>query len=148
MPFTSEQLLARLQELGIPATTQNHAAVMTVEESQRLRGTIDGAHAKNLFLKDKKKRLWLVVAEESHPIDLKSLRHTIGSANLSFGRAQLLEHVLAVQPGSVTPFAVINDAEALVTVVLDQSLADADQVSFHPLTNTQSTTVSGADLLH
>lgn len=122
-PATSDELLDRLATLSITATTHTHAPVMTVEESRQLRGDIEGAHAKNLFLKDKKKKLWLLVAEESQAVDLKHLRTLIGSAVLSFGRAEVLFDVLGVTPGSVTPFAVINDPLGFVTVVFDQTLA-------------------------
>jgi len=146
-PATSDQLLARLAELGIVAETQTHAPVMTVIESKRLRGDIQGAHAKNLFLKDKKQALWLVVAEESQAVDLKHLRTLIGSAALSFGSAELLGDVLGVSPGAVTPFAVINDTLGQVTVVLDQTLANDTKVNFHPLINTRTTTLDSAGLL-
>ena len=146
-PTTPTQLLARLAELDIPAKTQSHAPVMTVDESKRLRGEIEGAHCKNLFLKDKKQRLWLVVADEGRAINLKHLRRLIGSASLSFGRAELLADVLGVKPGSVTPFAVINDTRNQVTLVLDKALVQGGKVSFHPLTNTQTTTLDSAGLL-
>ena len=144
---TPDQLLARLAELDISAETQTHAPVMTVDESRRLRGEIQGAHAKNLFLKDKKQALWLVVAEESQVVDLKRLRPLIGSAALSFGSAELLQDVLGVTPGAVTPFAVINDILGKVTVVLDLALVSAPKVNFHPLINSRTTTVDSAGLL-
>ena len=146
-PVTSDELLERLKALGIAATTFEHPPVMTVEESQMMRGDIEGAHAKNLFLKDKKQNLWLVVAVESHAVDLKALRSLIGSAGLSFGRAELLFDVLGVTPGSVTPFAVINDTTCKVTVVLDKDLVGGNKVNFHPLINTRTTTLDGAGLL-
>ena len=146
-PLSSDELLERLSALGIIATTHTHPAVMTVEESKRMRGDIEGAHAKNLFLKDKKKNLWLVVAVESHAVDLKDLKKRIGSAGLSFGRAEVLFEVLGVTPGSVTPFAVVNDTAGKVTVVLDRALAEASQVNVHPLINTRTTTLDGAGLL-
>jgi len=144
---TSDQLLGRLAELGISAETQTHAPVMTVIESRRLRGDIQGAHAKNLFLKDKKQALWLVVTEECQVVDLKRLRTFIGSAALSFGSAELLENVLGVTPGAVTPFAIINDTLGKVTVVLDLALVSNTKVNFHPLINTRTTTVDSAGLL-
>lgn len=144
---TPNELLSTLDRMGIANTTTEHEAVMTVEQNQALRGMIPGLHSKNLFLKDKKGQLWLVVAEEDRPIDLKSLRKRIGAASLSFGKADLLRHVLGVEPGSVTPFAVINDSDIHVRVVLDRALADGERVNFHPLINTRSTTVSGSGLV-
>jgi Ala-tRNA(Pro) deacylase len=140
-------LFETLSRLGIEYLNHAHAVVMTVEQSQALRGPIHGLHAKNLFLKDKKGGLWLVVTEEGQTIDLKDLRKRLGVANLSFGKAELLWDVLGVTPGTVTPFAVINDAAGLVRLVLDAKLANAAQANFHPLDNAQTTTVSGAGLL-
>jgi len=147
MPKTPDQFLAWLDDQGIPSHTTHHDAVATVAESQALRGTIAGLHAKNLFLKDKKSGLWLVVAEEERPIDLKALRKHIGAGNLSFAKPDVLMAHLGVTPGSVTPFAVINDTQNAVQVVLDQALSSAETVNFHPLTNTATTTLRGADLL-
>ena len=147
MTATKQQLLARLDELGIEAVTRDHPPVYTVEEARALRGDIPGGHCKNLFLKDKKGQLWLVVCLEDAVIDLKSLPDRIGAARISFGKAELLQEVLGVEPGSVTPFALINDASHQVNVVLDASMMDCDFVNYHPLVNTATTTLTPADLL-
>jgi len=147
MSTTREMLLSHLDKLGIVTTTVNHPPVFTVEEAQALRGSIPGLHIKNLFLKDKKGVLWLVVCEEDAAVDLKALPARIGSARLSFGRAELLRDVLGIEPGSVTPFALINDREHRVNVVLDARIVAADGVNCHPLENTATTTISSADLL-
>ncbi len=142
MTFTRDDLLARLDVLGIVTKTVNHPPVFTVEESKRLRGNLLGAHTKNLFLKDKKGRLWLVIAQEDRDVDLKALRKDIGAAQLSFGKPALLSEVLGLEPGSVTPFGVINDIENQVTVILDKGLLAFDALNFHPLTNTATTRIS------
>lgn len=147
MPASRDDLLRFLADLGIETETVDHPALFTVEQSQELRGEIAGAHSKNLFLKDKKDRIWLVVAEEETPIDLKRLHETIGSARVSFGRAELMEEVLGVSPGSVTPFGVINDKGARVTVVLDARLMAHEVLNFHPLVNTATTTIGRDDLV-
>lgn len=144
---TPQALFEKLAELGIAYTNHHHAPVMTVDESRALRGAVQGLHAKNLFLKDKKGGLWLVVAEETRSIDLKALRTRLNVRNLSFGKPELLMEVLGVTPGTVTPFAVLNDEAGQVRVVLDAALASAPQANFHPLDNAQSTTVSGAGLV-
>ncbi len=91
MPATPDDLAAFLRDLGMETTTVTHPPLHTVEESQALRGEIPGAHTKNLFLKDKKDALFLVVAPEDAAIDLKRLHQRIGAAGrLSFGRAELL----------------------------------------------------------
>ena len=147
MPATKEQLIDRLLALGIDAATREHPPVYTVEEARALRGDIPGGHCKNLFLKDKKGQLWLVVCLEDAVIDLKSLPEKIGAARISFGKAELLHEVLGVEPGSVTPFALINDGSRQVNVVLDARMMACDLVSYHPLQNTATTTLTPGDLL-
>ena len=148
MPATPEELLARLDALGIETTTHHHAPVFTVEESRRLRGDLAGGHCKNLFLKDKKGALWLVVTEEDRAIDMKRLDKAIGSARLSFGKAELLAEVLGVIPGAVTPFALINDGEARINVVLDAAmLARHELLNYHPISNAMTTQIRPADLV-
>ena len=147
MPVSRSELLERLAQLGIETTTREHPPLFTVEQSQALRGEIPGAHSKNLFLKDKKGRIFLLVAEESTPIDMKGLHRLLGSARLSFGKPELLEDVLGVIPGAVTPFGVINDTQKRVSVVLDETLLRHDILNFHPLENTATTAISSEDLL-
>lgn len=139
---TPAALLAYLEEIGAQPANHEHPAVFRVEEGEEIKARIPGAHTKNLFLKDAKGQLWLISAEGYAGIDLKRLHHVIGSARLSFGSAELMEEVLGVTPGSVTAFALINDKDHRVRFVLDRTLAEADQVNFHPLTNTATTTVS------
>ena len=140
-------LLARLDRLGIAWTRHAHVPVFTVEEARALRGALPGGHAKNLFLKDKKERLFLVVAEETAAVDLKALKTALGAAQLSFGRAELLADILRVTPGSVTPFAAMHAPPGRLTVVLDEALLAHDPVNFHPLRNDATLAVSPADLI-
>ena len=148
MPATPEDFFAFLASLGIPHETVEHPAVFTVEESKRLRGELPGAHVKNLFVKDKKSRLFLVSALEDTVIDLKKLHELIGgTGRVSFGSAELLVETLGVTPGSVTPFAAINDTTGRVTVVLDSRLLEHERINVHPLVNTMTTGVSRDDLL-
>lgn len=146
MPATPAELFALLDRLGIAHSTVSHPPLFTVADSQGLRGTIPGGHTKNLFLKDKADALFLVVADEDAQIDLKSMHHKIGSKRLSFGSAGLLEEVLGVPPGSVTPFAAMNDTAGQVTVILDQAMMGHKTLNFHPLTNTMTTSIRGDDL--
>ncbi|WP_417840594.1 prolyl-tRNA synthetase associated domain-containing protein [Terasakiella sp.] len=139
MTKTSQDLLTLLERLEIEATTHTHPPLFTVEESKAQRGDLPGQHCKNLFLKDKKKQLWLVVAQEDTPINLKELKQKIGSAHLSFGKPDLLKEVLGVEPGSVTPFALVNDEKCCVNVVLDSQMMAGDLVNYHPLTNEMTT---------
>jgi Ala-tRNA(Pro) deacylase len=148
MPMTSEELLAYLTQLGIAHATIEHPPLFTVEESQALRGAIAGGHSKNLFVKDKKGKLFLLVAEEEAEIDLKNVHRLIGAqGRVSFGSAELLEEVLGVQPGSVTPFGAANDREGRVTLVLEAGLMTHERVNFHPLVNTRTTGLASGDLV-
>jgi Ala-tRNA(Pro) deacylase len=148
MPATPDDLFAFLDKLGIAHQTVTHPPLFTVEESQQLRGTIAGAHTKNLFLKDKKGGLVLVTALEDAAIDLKSLHRRLNaSGRFSFGAAELMRETLGIEPGSVTPFAVINDSGRRVRVVLDTALMQHASINCHPLTNTMTTTIDRANLV-
>jgi Ala-tRNA(Pro) deacylase len=148
MSATPDQLFAFLDSLGIPHPTVTHPPLFTVEQSQSLRGTIPGGHTKNLFLRDKKQAVYLVTALEDAEIDLKGLHRLLGaSGRFSFGSSDLLLELLGVAPGSVTPFGVLNDAEARVTVVLDSTLMEHAVINAHPLTNTMTTSIAREDLV-
>lgn len=147
MPAGRADLLAFLERLGIATEVVEHPPLLTVEQSRMLRGRIAGAHTKNLFLKDKKGAVFLLVAEEDAGIEMKSLHGRIGSARLSFGRPELLAELLGVIPGAVTPFGAINDAAGKVTVILDQALMRHEQLNFHPLDNSATTTIGRDDLV-
>src|SRR6478609_6376143 len=123
MPATPDDLFSFLDRLGIAHRTVTHAPLITVEQSQALRGSIPGAHTKNLFLKDKKGALFLVSALEDAVIELKSLHRLLdASGRFSFGSADLMREALGIEPGAVTPFAAINDTEQRVSVVLDAAM--------------------------
>jgi Ala-tRNA(Pro) deacylase len=147
-PASRNDLIACLDRLGIATTTVDHPPVFTVSEARSLRGQIAGGHAKNLFLKDRKGRLFLLVAEEDAAVDLKTIHQTLGGqGKVSFGSADLLREVWGVEPGSVTPFGAINDPEGRVTVALDAGLMAHATVNFHPLTNTATTSIASEDLV-
>jgi len=148
MPAQMQDLLDRFAELGIAVTTTEHPALYTVEQSQELRGEISGAHTKNLFLKDKKGQLFLVVTREDAQIDLKRIHTVIGaSGRVSFGKPDLLMEMLGVIPGAVTVFGVINDVDQRVSVILDADLMRDEQLNGHPLTNEATTTIDRDDLV-
>ena len=147
MPATPADLFACLERLGIATTTVEHPPLFTVEQSRALRGEIAGGHTKNLFLKDKKGAVFLVVAEEDAEIDMKSLHKAIGSARLSFGKPELLAGLLGLVPGSVTPFGAINDTLGRVSVILDAGLMRHARLNFHPLVNTATTSIGRDDLV-
>ena len=148
MPTSPDQLFAALDALDIPYRTVEHPPLFTVEQSQALRGQIPGGHTKNLFLRDKKHSLYLVVAEEDAEIDLKGLHRLLGaSGRFSFGSADLLREIWGVAPGAVTPFGAINDTGGRVTVVLDAAMMEHDKLNFHPLINVMTTSIRRDDLV-
>lgn len=144
---TPRDLMALLTELGIDYAYHEHEAVYTVEESSKIEQDIPGAHCRNLYLRDKKKRNFLVTAMNETPVDLKALEKEIGCARLSFGSADRLWQFLGVKPGSVCPFAVINDPNQDVQVILDKHMMEQDRVNYHPLENTMTIGVTPDGLL-
>jgi Ala-tRNA(Pro) deacylase len=148
MTVSPDDLLAYLAALGVETTTVDHPALHTVEDSRAHRGDIPGGHTKNLFVKDKKGQLFLLVLGEEAVVDLKRMHEKIGAqGRVSFGSAELLAGVWGVRPGAVTPFGAINDKAGKVRVVLDQAMMRHERLNFHPLVNTRTTGLASADLV-
>ncbi|THD43068.1 MAG: prolyl-tRNA synthetase associated domain-containing protein [Bradyrhizobium sp.] len=148
MAVASDELIAYLDSLDVASATVEHPPLHTVEQSRALRGDIPGGHVKNLFVKDKKGRLFLLVVEEDARVDLKRVHERIGAqGRVSFGSAELLESVWGVKPGAVTPFGAINDHKGLVTVALDATMMRHERLNFHPLVNTRTTGLASRDLV-
>ncbi len=147
MAATPEDLFARFDELGIRVTTHHHRPVFTVEESRFLRGELPGGHCKTLFLRTKKGEHWLVVADEERSVNIKALSDALGVGRFSFASAARLMDRLGVTPGSVTPFALINDRPPSIDVVLDQGMLAHDVLNYHPLVNHMTTAIARDDLL-
>jgi len=150
---TKAEFLAWLSEQGIAHETRDHPPLHTVEEAEAHRAQWlpherEGAFCKNLFLKDKKGRLFLIVTLEARELKLNRLAKPVGSARLSFANPDLLFEVLGVRPGSVTPFALVNDREGKVTVVLDAPMLEHERLHYHPLENTATTGLSRGDFLN
>lgn len=135
-------LFARLDALGVAHQTMRHRPVFTVDESADVKAMMPGAHTKNLFLKDKKGALYLLCAIAETQINLNAVSKLIGAGRFSFGSGDLLQQKLGVPPGSVTLFALINDPDCVVTLMLDEALYRHDPVNFHPLSNDATTAIS------
>lgn len=147
-PLTPDDLLALLARHGVAQRTVSHEAVFTVAQSSAVERDLPGGHVKNLFLKDKKGAFFLVTAHAHARIDLKRLHQVIGaSGRVSFGSAEQLQAVLGVEPGSVTPYAVVNDRERRVRFFIDRTLFAYEVLNAHPLVNTMTTAVAREDLL-
>lgn len=148
MPLTFEQLIDFLDRHEIKTNTVSHPPLLTVADSQKLRGEIPGGHTKNLFLKDKKGARFLITLEEDAIVDLKTVHGPIGaSGRVSFGSAENLRDLLGVIPGAVTPFGLINDTNCAVTMIFDESLMRHEIINAHPLVNTMTTSIGREDLL-
>lgn len=135
-------LFARLDALGVAHQTVRHRPVFTVDESADVKAMMPGGHTKNLFLKDKKGALVLLCAIAETKVDLNAVSKLIGAGRFSFGSGELLQEKLGVPPGSVTLFALINDPDRSVTLLLDEALYRHDPVNFHPLSNDATTAIS------
>jgi len=147
MPVTPEDLFARFDALGIAHVTHQHRPIFTVEEGADLKAKLPGGHSKNLFLKDKKGGLWLLSALTDTKIDLNAVSKALGLPRFSFGNADLLMQHLGVTPGSVTLFALINDPDRNVTLMIDEGFFAHDPVNFHPLRNDATTAIRPGDML-
>ena len=147
MACTVEQLFSFLDTLGIEHQTTQHPPFFTVEEGREWHDKIPGKHCKNLFLKDKKGEMWLVVMPADKRANLGDIARRIGAGKLSFASSALLLDVLGITPGSVTPFAILNDAQKRVGIVLDGDMLENEYVNYHPLHNAASTTLRSADLV-
>ena len=147
LPTSSGDLLTFFDRNDIPYELYEHKPVFTVEESQALKQTIPGTDCRNLFLRDKKKQMYLVVAANETQLDLKKLESLIESKRLSFGSEERLWQYLGVRPGSVCPFSIINDRGSEVSLILDQHMMQSPLVNFHPMENHMSISLTPDDLI-
>jgi Ala-tRNA(Pro) deacylase len=147
MPASRKELFERFKTLGIETRTLDHAPVFTVAEAKHVHDDMPGGHCKNLFCKDEKGVLWLIVALEDAVINLKATPAKIGSKRLTFGKPELLLEVLGVEPGSVTPFGLINDTSNRITVILDEAMMHQSPLNYHPLKNDATTAITPQDLV-
>lgn len=151
IPLRPEDLLARLDNLQISYRLHHHEPVFTVAEGLAMERDMPGIHCRNLFLRDKKKAMFLVSAANETKIDLKKLERLIGSDRLSFGSPERLWTHLGVRPGSVCPYAIANDGPGdgagVVSMILDAHMMQGDIVNFHPLINTMTIGVAPDDLV-
>ena len=148
MALTPDALLAELTRLEIAHHTEQHEALFTVEQSKALYEKMPGGQTKNLFIKDKKGRHFLVAMEHDAVVDLKTIHTRLGGqGRVSFGNAEDMLAFLGVVPGSVTLFGIINDTGKNVTVFIDDALLAYQRINAHPLTNEATTNIATADML-
>ena len=141
-PVTPSNLMEKLDFWGLPYELHHHKPLFTVAETKAANLDIPGAHCRNLFLRDNKKNNYLVVLQDKTELDLKKLPELIDSKRLSFGSPDRLWEFLKVKPGSVTPFAAINDSAQKVSVFLEKDMMAQDKINFHPLDNSMTLTIT------
>ena len=137
----SKVFIKLLSDKGYDYDIHEHNALFTVDDSNKLRGQIKGSHSKNLFLKNKKNKFFLISCEEFTHINLKKISKSLGLGNISFAKEEYLINLLSIKPGSVTPFALLNDTENKIDFYLDEKLYNSEFVNFHPLINTATITM-------
>lgn len=152
LPISSDALLARLDDWGLSYRLHTHVPLRTVEDSQAVEHEfmVPGEKAlriKNLYLRDKKKRNYLVTLEQTRDIDLKALAAQLGGGTLSFGSADRLMEHLGIRPGAVSPLAMINGAESGVTFFMDAAAKEAEVIYMHPLVNDRTVAMTRADTM-
>ena len=135
LPTKPEKLLTKFEELQITYKRFEHPPLYTVNDAKKYQQEMLGIHVKNLFLRDKKKKSFLLVAEQDAEINMKTLHKKIGSDRLSFGSSERLWQYLGVRPGAVSPLALINDVEKSVTLLFQDILQTEKKIHFHPLVN-------------
>ena len=146
--LTKTDLLQLLRGKSIDFQIHQHEPLFTVEDSENLRGEIDGSHSKNLFLKNKKNSFFLLSCDEKAKVDLKKFSLSIDAKNLSFANEKYLDKYLGIKPGSVSPFALLNDKENIVEFYLDEKIAKSEKINFHPLVNTTTITMKTNDFIN
>ncbi|CAN5282680.1 prolyl-tRNA synthetase associated domain-containing protein [soil metagenome] len=145
--LTDEDLMRKLGDLSIETVMLSHQPLMTVEDQNTQKHLSHGAHSKNLFLKDKFNKLWMITALDTTSIDLKSAAQQLGANKFSFAKPAEMLDTLGITPGSVSPFALLNDRSNLVTFVLEKRMLAYSHQNFHPLRNDRTVTIATADFL-
>ena len=140
-------ILKILEKKEIKYTIYEHEPFYTVEDSNKKRSEMKGAHTKNLFLKNKKNHFVLFSCNENSLVDLKNFSKSIGLKNLSFAKPEYLLKFLGIKPGSVSPFGLLNDLENIVDFYLEEMLEKSIYINFHPLTNTSTITLKTSDFI-
>ncbi len=141
--------LYRLFEgLGIEYEYYEHPPVPIVEEAAIYWKDLDATHCKNLFFRNHKgNRHYLVILEHRQELKIRDLEQRLKQGKLTFASPERLKKYLGLNPGSVTPFGLINDQVKQVHLFLDKNLAKSKTISFHPCINTATLVIKYPDFL-
>ena len=151
LPITSDDLLTILKENQIDFKLYEHKPLNSVNESKTEQESIfpidsNNVHIKNLYLRDKKKKNFLITCEQDKKIDLKLLKEKIKSDRLSFGSAERLYQYLGVFPGAVSPFCMLNGIKNNVKFFCDFDLKQFKNIYLHPFVNDRTVCLNINDL--
>jgi len=145
--LSKQDLINKIEKAGHNYNLHNHTALFTVDHSNINRGEINGSHSKNLFLKNKKNQFFLISCEENSKIDLKKMSKLTCAGNLSFSKKEYMMELIGVNPGSVTPYALLNDKNNKVRFFLEDKLFNSNILNFHPLVNTSTISLSKSNFI-
>ncbi len=147
-PMLNDQdLMRKFSELSIETETQSHQPLMTVQDANEVRHLIHGAHSKNLFLKDKFSKYWMVTTLDDTSINLKIIAKQLDAVKFTFAKPTELYEILGITPGAVSPLSLINDESSLVTIVLEKRMLEFSHQNFHPLRNDRTLSVATEDFI-
>jgi Ala-tRNA(Pro) deacylase len=152
LPLSSDALLAQLEQWGLSYQLHQHVPLRTVEDAKQVeaemeRPGVTSLKIKNLYLRDRKKRNYLISVEQDREIDLKALGKEIGAAGLSFGSSERLMQNLGILPGAVSPLAMITGTDQGVRFYMDAAAREVDVINMHPLVNDRTVVMQRADFL-
>ena len=143
-----KELYEILNELGIAFDYHEHPPAPTIEQARKFWKGIDATHCKNIFFRNHKgNRHYLVILAHDRQLDIHDLEKRLRQGKLSFASPKRMKKYLGLEPGSVSPFGLINDREHHVYLFLDENLKKAERLTFHPNVNTASLVVSREDFM-
>jgi Ala-tRNA(Pro) deacylase len=138
-------ILKSLQNLGIPHSLFEHAAVFTCDETRGIDIGEDVRVKSLLVINDKKTHIFMIVLPEYERLDTRRFALSRGDKKCSFVSPELMQQSIGVLPGSVSPFALLNNTERNIFLCIHDSLRDK-KIGFHPLRNTGTIVVNMSDL--
>lgn len=137
-----------LTSRGIEYEVTEHGSVFNMEEMSHVELPHPEADAKNLFVRDDKKRnYYLITVRGDKRVDLKKFREEHSTRQLSFASENDLMSLLGLIPGAVTPFGILNDSEKKVKFFLDEELVNDGLIGVHPNDNTATVWLKTTDLI-
>jgi Ala-tRNA(Pro) deacylase len=142
------ELYELLRKLSIDFEYHEHPPVATIEDAKIHWKDLNSGRCKNIFFRNHKgDRHYLVILEHLRQLNIHDLERRLKQGKLSFASDQRLKKFLGVEPGSVSPFGLINDETHHVHLFIDEQLDDFERLSFHPNINTASLVISKHDFM-